>query len=301
MEVSLVITCWNGRKLLQKNLPKVIEAFKNPKNKIKEVLVVDDGSTDDSVSFLRRSYPKVKVIEHKKNLGGYSVTCNTGVREAKSELVTILNLDVAPSKNFLVPALLHFSDPSVFAVSFNENKFGPGKLVWKSGWLNVEPTKFPSRTTLTGWPNGGSSIFRKSLWQKLGGMDELFLPFYFEDLDLGVRAYKAGYQCLFEPRAVVVHEHQGTINPQTFSQDYLDTIKQRNHLLLTWKNIDDLKLFFSHLFHLTRRFLLHPGYLKIVFAAIGRFFNKGCFRMGVTRRSGKLSTQEVLAINEKIK
>lgn len=297
MEVSLVITCWNGRKLLEKNLPKVIEALKNPKNKIKEVLVVDDGSTDDSVHFLKERYPEVRVVEHKKNLGGYSITCNTGVREAAGDLVAIINLDVAPSKNFLEPVLPHFEDPKVFAVSFNESKFGPGKLVWKSGWLNIEPTKLRRKTSLTGWPNGGSSIFQKEAWQNLGGMDQLFLPFYFEDLDLGIRAYKAGYRCLFEPKAVVVHEHQGTINPQTFSKNYLDTIKQRNHLLLTWRNIDEPKLFFSHLFHLTRRCLLHPGYLKIVFAALRRI---GGTRKIVSQDKKKLSSSQVMAINQKI-
>lgn len=294
MEVSLVVTCWNGEKLLQKNLPSVIEAFRNPRNQIKEVIVVDDGSTDDSVNFIKENYPEVKVVEHGKNRGGYSVTCNTGINEAKSDLVAIINLDVAPSSNFLESVLNHFKDQKIFAVSFNENKFGPGKLAWEGGWLSIKPTQLREKTGLTGWPNGGSSIFRRQIWQELGGMDKLFLPFYFEDLDLGIRAYKAGYQCLFEPKARVVHDHQGTINSQNFSKDYLDQTKQRNHLLLTWRNIDNLKFLSSHLFYLVKRCLLHPGYLRV-------FFNSLIKISGIRQVSPKkLSTQEVLVINKEI-
>lgn len=294
MEVSLVITCWNGKKLLEKNLPSVMGAFENPKNRIKEILVVDDGSTDNSVDFVKKNYPKIRVVEHGINRGGYSITCNTGVNEAKSDLVAIINLDVAPFNNFLEPVLDYFKDPKNFAVSFNENKFGPGKLAWESGWITIKPTQLSGKTCLTGWPNGGSSVFRRQIWQELGGMDRLYLPFYFEDLDLGIRAYKAGYQCLFEPKARVDHDHQGTINPQNFSKGYLDRIKQRNHLLLTWRNIDEPRFLFSHLFHLFKRCLMHPGYLRIVFDSLKRV-------SGVRQVTNKkLSTREVLTTNKEI-
>jgi len=272
MDVSVVVTCWNGRKLLEKNLPKVLEAFKNPKNHISEVIVVDDYSTDNSVEFLKNNYPQIKLIRQEKNYG-YSVTCNTGVEKAKSGLVVILNLDVVPAINFLENVLPHFKDEKVFAVSFNEGKFGPGKLVWKSGFLEIEGNdKIPHKTYSTDWPNGGSSIFRKAYWEKLGGMDLLFLPFYFEDIDLGIRARKAGYKCLWEPKAKVEHEHEATINSDSFKQKYIDSIKERNHLLLTWKNIDNPLRFFSHLFNLKLRCLLHPGYFRILLLALRRRF-----------------------------
>jgi len=273
-----VITCWNGRKLLEKNLPKVFSAWKNPRNKIREVIVVDDGSSDDSGEYVnkfqipcpsgRRANSKfqIRLVRHKKNLG-YAATCNTGVREAEEELVVILNLDVIPSRNFLEYALPHFKDEEIFAVSFNEGKFGPGKLVWKNGFLEIEKTALPQKTSLTDWPSGGSSIFRKKIWEELGGMDKLFLPFYFEDIDIGLRARKLGYKCLWEPKAKVVHQHEATINPQNFNPRYIDLVKQRNHLLLTWKNLNLSKFLISHLPNLVRRCVLHPKYSKIVFLA----------------------------------
>ena len=272
MDVSVVITCWNGRKLLEKNLPEVLKASANPKNKISEVIVVDDYSTDNSVEFLTNKFSQVKLIKHDKNYG-YSITCNTGVKKAKNELVVILNLDVVPAGDFLENVLPHFKDEKVFAVSFNEGKFGPGKLVWKKGFLEIEGGgDVPKTFVPTDWPSGGSSIFRKAYWEKLGGMDPLFLPFYFEDIDLGIRARKAGYKCLWEPRAIVEHGHEATINSDSFKQRYIDGVKQRNQLLLTWKNINNPSLFFSHLFHLKLRCFLRPGFFRILFLAFKRRF-----------------------------
>lgn len=271
MEASLVLTCWNGRKLLEKNFPLVLKAVRNSKNRIKEILVVDDGSTDNSGQFARQfqgsnSEFEIKVITHDKNFG-YARTCNTGVKEAKSELVVILNLDVIPSENFLEAALPHFEDEKTFAVSFNEEKFGPGKLIWKNGFLEIISTSVPKKTSLTDWPSGGSSVFSKKIWEELGGMDELFLPFYFEDIDLGIRARKNGYKCLWEPMAKVNHQHEATINAENFDLNFINSIKQRNHLLLTWKHIDNLNLFFSHFFNLIKKCLFHPGYLRIIYLA----------------------------------
>lgn len=283
MDVSIVVTCWNGRKLLERNLPYVIDASKNPKNKIIEIIVIDDGSTDDSVEFVKKTAISkkpastqrgeqlaIRVVEHKKNFG-YATTCNTGVREAKGDLVAILNLDVIPSENFLEAALPHFDDEKIFAVSFNEGKFGPGKLIWKNGFLEIESNNdIPKTTAVTDWPSGGSSVFRKSHWEKLGGMDRIFSPFYFEDIDLGIKAHKAGFSCLWEPKAKVGHKHEGTINSSSFNLEFVNSIKQRNHLLLVWKNIDSFESFSSHIVFLLKRCFFHPGYFKIVFLAVRR-------------------------------
>jgi len=267
MDVSVVITCWNGRILLEKNLPSVIEASKNPENKIKEILVVDDGSTDDSVDYLKSNFPDIKVIVQEKNKG-YSSTCNTGVKEAKSELVTILNLDVIPEKDFLIAALPHFQNEKVFAVSFNEGQYGPGKIEWKKGFLEIMPSSVRQKSEIASWANGGSSIFRKKIWESLGGMDTIYLPFYFEDIDLGMKAKKKGFLCLWEPNSRVEHKHESTINSENFDMKYVNLIKERNHLILTWRSIDNPSRFFSHLFYLGKRLIHAPGYLKIVFMAL---------------------------------
>lgn len=273
MDVSVIVTCWNGRKLLEKNLPFVVLASKNLKNKIKEIIVIDDASEDSSIEFLKENYPNVKVLQHKNNLG-YSSVCNDGIKSSVGDLVVILNADVIPSEDFLETVIPLFENEKIFAVSFNEGKFGPGKLVWKNGFLEIESNNaIPKTTTATDWASGGSSIFRKKMWLDLGGMDEKFLPFYFEDIDLSIRARRAGYKCLWEASARVDHKHEATINSEYFSQEYIDSIKQRNHLLLTWKNLNNTNLFFHHIYGLGKRTISHPGYLKIILLASGRFIS----------------------------
>lgn len=138
----------------------------------------------------------------------------------------------------------------------------------------LENKQLPRSTALTDWPNGGSSVFRKSSWQKLGGFDELFSPFYFEDIDLGIRATKAGLKCLWEPNSVVDHQHEATINPQNLTnyhrKESISLIKERNQLLLTWKNIDNTKSFLEHFRFLIKRTLSHPGYFRIILMSLAR-------------------------------
>lgn len=305
MNVSVVITCWNGRKLLEKNLPSVLKAASNKDNNIKEIIVVDDGSTDDSVNYIqglgfRVQGLEIKLIVHDKNYG-YAKTCNTGVEATSGELVAILNLDVVPEKDFLKAALPHFENNKIFAVSFNEGHYGPGKIVWENGMLGIGATKLPLKTCLTGWPSGGSSVFRKSIWKELGGMDLLFLPFYYEDFDLGIRAAKAGYKCLFEPKSKVEHKHESTINSESFKSGFILKIKERNRLILTWKNLDSPKLIFSHLGGLIKRSSANPGFSKIIFAAAERI---GIIPLLFNSKSGergdRLSTADILRVNEEI-
>lgn len=273
---------------MEKNFPSVLDSASNPKNQIDEILIVDDGSTDDSVEMIRRlsvtSYQvpadnkkkpdtdnrspvTINLIEHKKNLG-YAAGCNTGVKAAKNELVAILNLDVVPENDFLVSAIPLFENKSVFSVSFNEGEYGPGRLKWTDGMMQI--VKNNSEGEETDWPSGGSSIFRKAIWVKLGGMDELFLPFYWEDVDLGLRARRAGYKCLWEEKSKVEHKHEGSISTDNFKKKYLEKIKERNQILLTWKNIGGFSNLISHKIYLIKRCFSSPGYLMVIAMAISR-------------------------------
>ena len=102
--------------------------------------------------------------------------------------------------------------------------------------------------TDTAWVSGGSGAFRKSLWKELGGMDEMFNPFYWEDIDLSFRAVKAGYRIFFEPNSVVVHEHGKGIIKQEYSPFQVKTITYRNQFIFIWKNLSDPKDLIEHFF-----------------------------------------------------
>jgi O-antigen biosynthesis protein len=259
MKFSIIIPNWNGRKLLEKNLPAVMAS------KPDEIIIVDDASTDDSVTFLKEKYPEVILLVNKENLG-FAKSCNRGVVQAKGDIVVLLNNDVVPEPNFLSECVKPFEDPKVFAVSFNEPQWSWAKIYWEKGFVEHEPGPVSDKEHFSGWASGGSSAFRKSLWMELGGFDEIYHPFYWEDIDLSYRAWKRGYKVLWNPKAIVHHKHEGTIGKH-FTKNYVDDISSRNQLIFIWKNINDRKLLSDHLVNLVKR-LKNPGYLKTITAAL---------------------------------
>lgn len=261
MNISIIIPNYNGENLLKKNLPKVFEAakfYRGKENANVEIIVIDDASTDSSESVIsgfhslsNRITSNFKFIQNKKNLG-FSPTVNKGVKEAQGEILVLLNTDISPDKDFLVPLLSHFKDPNIFAVGCMDKSVENKKIIlrgrgvgkWQRGFLIHARGEVDRTTTL--WVNGGSGAFRKSIWQKIGGFNELYAPFYWEDIDLSYRALKSGYKILFEPKSVVLHEHEkGAINIK-YSPKEIKTIAYRNQFIFVWENASDFNLRISH-------------------------------------------------------
>jgi GT2 family glycosyltransferase len=104
---------------------------------------------------------------------------------------------------------------------------------------------------------------------ELGGMDEKLLsPFYWEDIDLCYRAEKRGYINLWEPDGHVTHNHESTISK--FPKSYVQRIRERNQLLVIWKDIHSMTLIRRHVVGVVKRVVMHPGYARIIFMALGR-------------------------------
>jgi GT2 family glycosyltransferase len=292
LEVSVVITNYNGKALLEKNLPKVIEASKNKKNKIKEIIVVDDGSEDKSTSFVKKKFPEVRLIKHKINRG-FSAAANTGARTATGNLICLINNDVVPEKDFLESVLTHFKDKKVFAVSLHETGYGWAKGKFEEGFIIHEPGKEGRKPHATFWVNGGSGVFRRDIWMKLGGMDEKLLsPFYWEDIDLSYRALKRGYKLLWEPKALVYHEHETTIGK--LPKKKVETIREINQLIFIWKNLTSPNLIKRHLVGLVKRIGRHPGYIRIVLLAMPRA-RKVMKAREKEKKEGRISDEAIFA------
>ena len=258
MDISVVIPNYNGVKLLEKNLPKVLDILKNYKEGKTEVIVVDDASTDKSVELLKRY--KVGTLAIPKNLG-FSSAVNKGVSKAKGEIVVLLNTDVSPEKDFLRPLLGHFKDEKVFAVGCMDKSMENGKTVlrgrglgkWEKGFLVHRRGEVDKTNTL--WVCGGSGAFRKSIWEKLGGLNELYNPFYWEDIDLSYRALKSGYKIVFESQSIVTHEHEKGAIKSKYSEFQIKTIAYRNQFIFVWENATDYSLQFLHFVWLPYHFL----------------------------------------------
>lgn len=267
--VSVIIPNYNGRELLEKNLPSIVSASKVRKNCIKEIIVVDDASQDESIKTIKTLFSEVRIIKHKVNRG-FSYAINTGSRSAKGNLLALLNSDVSVAENFLISVIPHFENEEVFAVSLHEKGYGWSKGKFEEGFITHAPGAESKTTHATFWVSGGSGVVRKLPFMALGGMDEkLFSPFYWEDVDLSYRAMKRGFALLWEPESKVLHEHEATTKrvPSRFRQ----RIHERNQLLFIWKNLTSNNLFRKHITGLLKRLGKHPGYIRVVLSAILKY------------------------------
>lgn len=250
---TVVIPNWNGRDLLEKYLPSVLDAVSgNPDN---EVIVVENGSTDGSADFLRRNFPEVRLLELERNLG-FGGGSNAGIRAAKNDIVILLNSDMRVAPDFLQPLLEGFADSDVFSVACQIFFSDPAKLReetgltqawWEDGCLRVRHRIDGEIKALYPcfYGGGGSTAYDRRKFLELGGFDSLLAPFYLEDTDLGYLAWKRGWKVLYQPASVVFHEHRGTIGKR-FTDGQIQAVLKKNYILFCWKNIHEWRRLVSH-------------------------------------------------------
>jgi len=255
LSISIVIPNWNGVYLMKKHLKNVVKAAPDA-----EIVIADDQSSDGSVEYLRKYFPDVKVVVRGKR-EGFAANVNAGVRKASGDIVVLLNTDVEPNPGFLPPLLRHFQDASVFAVGCLEISpekdgdvlRGRGLARWIKGYFIH--TRGEVDKNDTAWVSGGSGAFRKSMWDQLGGMDTLYNPFYWEDIDLSYRARKAGWKTMFEPHSVVHHYHEEGKIKREYTPADVKRIVYRNQFIFIWKNAGDASILLAHAFWTPLRLL----------------------------------------------
>lgn len=254
---SVVIPNWNGRDLLEKYLPSILDALAG--NRRNEVIVVDNGSTDGSVAFLKSNFPQIRVLPLDRNYG-FGGGSNRGFEAARNDIVVLLNSDMRVAGDFLQPLLDGFQSPDIFAVSCQiffgdatkrREETGHTQAWWERGMLRARHHADETIDTL--WPcfygGGGSCAFDRRKFLELGGFDALLRPFYMEDSDLGLMAWKRGWRIFYQPKSRVWHEHRGTIG-RKFSRTYIEGVIRKNAILYAWKNA-----------HVPSRLLAHFGWL----------------------------------------
>jgi len=247
LSVSVVIPNWNGVYLMEKHLKKTIEVTPNA-----EIIVCDDVSSDGSVEYLKKNFPNVIVVANKKRQG-FAGNVNSGVAKATGDIVILLNTDVEPEKGYLSPLLAHFEDDNVFAVGCLEKSWenektilrGRGVAQWRKGYYIHARGEVDKSDTA--WVSGGSGAFRRSMWNTLGGMDTLFNPFYWEDIDLSYRARKAGWKIVFESKSIVGHYHESGVIKSKYTTSDVKRISFRNQFIFIWKNLSDPTILASHI------------------------------------------------------
>lgn len=270
-DVSVIIPTWNGRHLLERFLPSVVDAarvYQREGGARVEVVIVDDGSEDGTSEWIGANAPSFVEVIVKSGPEGFAPTANVGFRRARFPVIFLLNNDVAVERDVLLHLAPHFFDPTVFAVTCRaldprtRRLASGGKLGrFRRGFWRVHKdydvvreegertVGVRSSGSFGAWPSllasGGFSAFDAEKVRQLGGFDERLRPFYWEDVDLSLRAWRRGWQIRYEPRAVVYHEASRTIEPR-FSRFFIRRASERNRLLAHWKNLDEWDWLLEH-------------------------------------------------------
>ncbi len=305
--VSIVIPSWNGFGLLQRFFPSVLAAARRYCTQLDaptEIIVVDDGSTDETAGWLggqgfqkangsgktgRRGEretgnPGLRFASNERNLG-FGETCNRGFQLAAHPLVFLLNNDVEVDVDCIAPLVENFEDDSVFAAHCRVFEFtsgrecGTGKLgSFSRGFIRVHRSYKVSESRgesgsalFSMFAGGGSAMFDRRKFLEIGGFERLLTPYYWEDVELSYRAWKRGYSILYEPRSVTRHLVSSTIGK--LKRRRVRKIEQRNRLIFHWINLHDKKMIASHvawvlLLALTAPIRLKPGFVLSLAAAI---------------------------------
>ena len=277
--VSVVIPNYNGARLLRENLPSVIRAVEDWGGP-HEIIVVDDCSRDDSVSLVAEMFPSVRILVNESNLG-FAGTCNRGMAAVRYPVAFCINTDVRVEPDLVSPVIRHFADRSVFAVTPNilaerEGKnqgivnalYGKGFI--KGGFAPLD-ARSEARDNL--YAIGACAAYDMEKFRALGGYDEIYTPYLFEDVDLSYRAWKRGWRSLYEPGATVHHYNSATIGQG--GRRRKRTVYFRNRFLFHWLNLTDGRLMALNLIHTALRlavsFLwLDISYYMAFWGALGR-------------------------------
>lgn len=270
-----------------------------------EIIIVNDDP-EISIKNLLQDY-KLKLIENTKNLG-FGGAVNKGVRNSSNNYIFLLNSDVVLKNDLYKNSIKLFEEEKkLFAIGFaqtekNNQVVGKNSIYWKNGFFrhNKASNLFFGKTA---WAEGGSSIFSKEKFLELSGFDQLYSPFYWEDIDISYRAWKSGYKVLFNPNILVNHHHESTISTY-YSLKTIKKISYRNQLIFIWKNITDSNLLFSHYLLLIPNIiiLLLKGEFEFIsgfFSALSKIYKINKQRKNQIK-SYLLTDQEVFnSINEK--
>jgi GT2 family glycosyltransferase len=236
--VSVVIPCWNGHRWL----PGLLASLGSQTLTPIQIVVVDNGSTDGSVAYLRAEHPGVEVIELAHNTG-FAFAVNRGIEVARGELVALLNTDVMLSPDWLARmAGALRNDPWAASVACKMRQFGSERLIYDAGDILRRDGACEQRGRFgrdigqydePGEVFGacaGAALYRRDALRAVGGFDERFFA-YLEDVDLALRLRLAGWRCRYEP-VLALHVGEGSSHQLSGAHHFL---VERNTLLLVGK------------------------------------------------------------------
>ena len=220
-DVSVVIVTWNGRRFLEACL----EAVAAQRGITTETILVDNGSTDGTVEFVRHRFPSVRIVELTENLG-FAGGNNAGARVARSDYVAFLNNDAVPHDGWLRALRDSIDPPEGFQLATSRivyvhdssviDSAGDGVFRWGGAFKRHHgaPVHTAPASGEVFAVCGAACLVARTVFEELGGFDESFFASH-EDVDLSYRARLRGYRCWYAGEAVVRHHGSATLGRVT--------------------------------------------------------------------------------------
>lgn len=248
-KIAIVILNWNGEKLFPEFLPSVIRNSTEPETKI---YVADNGSTDNSVPFIRKNFPEIEVIDLKKNYG-FAEGYNQALKHVEADYFVLLNSDVEVTPNWLKPCIsmletneklaavqpkiLSYEKPHQFEYAGAAGGFIDmfGYPFCRGRILNrMEPDvgQYNAPTPIF-WASGACMFIKSKAFKHVSGFDGDFWA-HMEEIDLCWRLKNQGYKVEYQPKSVVFHLGGGTLSYNSPQKVYLNF---RNNLFMLFKNL----------------------------------------------------------------
>jgi len=273
---SIIIVNWNGQKWLKNCFD---SAFAQTFSSF-EVIFVDNGSTDNSVQYLKQNFPKVRIVQLDKNYG-FAKANNIGMQKARGEIIFLLNNDTKIQKNMLEKIYPIFDNPQIGTVQpkivlmSEKNKLDLVGAFWTpitflyylglQGKANLKKFNVPMKV----FSNKGAAMFvRKTMIDKIGAFDDDFWSYY-EETDLCHRAWLSGYECWYYPVSTCYHVNGGT--SLNFANSFIQFHNFKNKLLSFLKN-----------FEMSRLITVVPLYLSLIFGLVIFFGLRGQFSKSIS-------------------
>ena len=304
--ISVIIPSRNGKELLAQLLPEAVRQIGRIGG---EIIVIDNGSEDDTAGFLAHTYPLVKVDYSRCPLS-FSRAVNVGIGISRFSHLCLLNNDMLIEKGFFEALLTAFNKlPDLFCATA-QIFFVAGARREETGKAIMPPISqrapfdFPLRcdAPLPGedlsyvlYGSGGCSLFDAEKLAMLGGMDEIYDPVYIEDLDLGFRAWQQGWPSVFVAGAQTIHMHRTTTS-KYYSQEYLDQLLELHYLRFLTRTITSPRVF-SRLWRQAIRRLSVLSVSNVIAAQAAALVKARQSPFWIRRpRLAELSDQHILAL-----
>jgi len=271
--ISVIIVNWNGKKHLSYCLPS-LEKIDYPNF---EVIVIDNGSTDGSVEYVKKNFPKVKIIQNRKNLG-FAKANNIGFEKAKGEYILLLNNDTEVAPAFLTKLVdamkrdkkIGAIQPKIVLMDSGKLQAG-GAFLTNTGFLyhfgyGKDPTdrKYNQQMEIFS-ANGSCILVKREVIEKVGLFDPDFFC-YFEETDFCWRVWLAGYKIVYVPGSVIYHK--GAQTAKRLKSSFVNYHSFKNRIASLIKNLGLAELFKTMPTH-----LLFCRLAFFAFLVMGKFSN----------------------------